>query len=85
MDVAECMEAYQREQKRRKVKIKVGKQHDVGCLHIGQKSESFFPNMRVRHGVHMQEQIFKPILYNTKKLCLSFSMVGLDYGTEQNN
>ncbi|MDE3055463.1 MAG: hypothetical protein KGI80_02020 [Verrucomicrobiota bacterium] len=53
MDVAECMEACQREQKHKKAKIKAEKPHIVGCLLIGQEGENFFPNMRVRHGVHI--------------------------------
>ena len=54
IDVVEFMEAYRPEQKPRKAKIKVEKLHVVGCLPIGQKSENLFPNMRVRHGVHMR-------------------------------
>ena len=54
MDVVECMEACQREQKTRKAKIKAEQQHDAGCLLIGQESENFFPDMRVRHGVHIR-------------------------------
>ena len=58
MAVVECMEAYQREQKDRKAKIRVGKPHVAGCLLIGQESGNFFPNMRVRHGVHMRSFTF---------------------------
>lgn len=46
------MGAYQQGQKLRKARIKAERQHVVGCLLIGQESENFFPNMRVRHGVH---------------------------------
>ncbi len=58
MDVAECMEAYQQGQKLRKAKIKVELLRNVGCLLIGQKNENLFPNMRVRHGVHIRSDKF---------------------------
>ncbi len=54
MAVVECMEAYQQGQKLRKAKIKVELQHGAECLHIGRRKESLFPNMRVRHGVHIR-------------------------------
>ena len=53
MAVVECMEVYQQAQRHRKAKIKAGKLHTVECLLLGQREESLFPNMRVRHGVHM--------------------------------
>ncbi len=58
MDAVECMEVYQREQKHRKARLKVELQHGAGCLLIGQERGSLFPNMRVRHGLHMQEPAF---------------------------
>ncbi|EKE08767.1 MAG: hypothetical protein ACD_17C00004G0001, partial [uncultured bacterium] len=53
-----CMEAYQQAQRHRKVRIRVGRQLGAECLLIGQKNESLFPNMRVRHGVHIQDLSF---------------------------
>jgi len=53
MAAVECMEVYQQSQRHRKVKIRVELQRDVECLLIGQKGENFFPNMRVRRGLHM--------------------------------
>ena len=55
MAVVECMEVYQQVQRRRKAKRRAGKLHVVGCLLIGQEKESLFPNMRVRHGVHISK------------------------------
>ena len=53
MAVVECMEAYQRGQKHRKAKIKVGKLHVEGCSLTGQRKDNSFPITRVRHGVHI--------------------------------
>ena len=53
MDAVECMEAYQRGQKHRKAKIKVGKLHVEGCSLTGQREDNSFPITRVRHGVHI--------------------------------
>jgi len=53
MAVVEYMGAYQQGQKLRKAKIEVGKLRVVVCLLIGQENENFFPNTRVRHGVHI--------------------------------
>jgi hypothetical protein len=54
MAVVECMEVYQQAQRHRKVKIKVGKLHAVGCSLTGQRKDNLFPIVRVRHGVHMR-------------------------------
>jgi hypothetical protein len=54
MVVVECMGAYQQGQKLRRAKIRVGKLHVVGCLHIGQRKDNLFPITRVRHGMHMR-------------------------------
>ena len=66
MAVVECMEVYQQEQKHRKAKIKAELQHDAGFLLIGQRNENFFPNMRVRHGVHIN--VGAKFLHNFKAL-----------------
>jgi len=54
MAVVECMEVYQQAQRHRKAKLKAGNLHVVGCLLIGQRNENLFPNMRLRHGVHIR-------------------------------
>ena len=58
MAAVECTEAYQRGQKHRKAKIKVGKLHVVECLLTGQIKDNSFPITRVRHGVHMRSFAF---------------------------